>query len=442
MKTQRAKKGEGCLQKRGSVFYAVWHFGNKRYAVSTKETTEREARKRLKEIVESFKGKHNPEAVEQSVLKSVQRRLRGNLPISEAFAVYEQDNSRERIAESTMRVYRLRFARFARWAEKQGIDAVSAVTEQIAQRFMSHDAGTTTGKTYNDILSGLSATWKTFVEQGYAGHNPWLGIKRKDKATIRKEELTRDQLDALFDATAGDGEMRELIRIGLLTGLRLKDAATLRWSSVDLAGGFIRTIPEKTKRHHIKVTIPILPQLAGPLRSMREEDPDGEFVLPEIARLYNESAGKYVCNRLKTVFKHAGIITSAEVEDRSRKTSRFGYHSLRHTFLSALARANVPAGIVQEIAGHTNLRQTSHYTHIRERDLASAVSGVFITLTRDGAERPQEREDGGEVIDIPALPETPAETRLDALARLLADMDGDELARAAKIVEAETERRK
>jgi hypothetical protein len=40
------------------------------------------------------------------------------------------------------------------------------------------------------------------------------------------------------------------------------------------------------------------------------------------------------------------------------------------------------------------------------------------------------------------LPETHAETRLDALARLLADMDGDELARAAKIVEAETERRK
>ena len=48
---------------------------------------------------------------------------------------------------------------------------------------------------------------------------------------------------------------------------------------------------------------------------------------------------------------------------------------------------------------------------------------------------PVEREDGEKVIDIPTEAETSAETRLAALARIFADMDGDELEEAARMLE-------
>ena len=185
--------------------------------------------------------------------------------------------------------------------------------------------------------------------------------------------------------------MRTLFFVGIYTGLRLKDCALLKWNAVDLAGGFIRITPEKTKRHKIAVSIPILPPLAEALRAARESDGDaGGYVMPELAELYQRSGGKYLSNRLKTVFKHAGITTAVEAEGRSRKVTDFGFHSLRHTFVSMAARAGIRQAVVQSIVGHTNAAMTAHYTHTNEADLRAAMA-AFPEIGAGAAERPAER---------------------------------------------------
>ena len=424
MIAQRAKKGSGTLQKRGGVFYAVWKFGGRRYAVSTKEKTEREARKRLAEIMADFQKDHNAGAVLESVKESLQRATRHNLRIADAWDAYERNKLRRAVADSTLRVYRLRFAVFARWAAGK-VENVDDVSPAVARRFMAHIAETASPKTFNDFLAVLSLTWKTFVADGRAAENPWTSIERKDKDTHTKCELTAEQLDALFHATSG--EMRTLFFVGIYTGLRLKDCALLKWDAVDLAGGFIRIVPEKTKRHGIAVSIPILPPLAEALRAARDADEGaGGYVMPELADLYQQSGGKYISNRLKFVFKRAGITTTAEAEGRSRKVTDYGFHSLRHTFVSMAARAGIRQAVVQSIVGHTNAAMTAHYTHTNEADLRAAMA-AFPAIAVGGAE-------GGAVADIPADAETGAETRLDALARLLAGMDADELDEAARMV--------
>ena len=447
MITHKGKNGTGTLVRRGKTFYAAWMFNGKKYRVSTGETTEREARKRLAEIVANFTKGREAEAVLESVKESLQRAARRNLRISDAFAVYENNKLRKAVAESTMRVYRLRFGVFAKWAAGK-VENVDDVTPELARRFMSHIAETASPKTFNDFLAVLALTWKTFVAEGYAAGNPWAwdkatrrGIERKEKDTHTKSELTFEQLDALFHATAG--EMRTLFFIGIYTGLRLKDCALMKWDAVDLKGGFIRLTPAKTKRHGVAVSIPILPPLAEALRAARDADAAtaGGYVLPELAELYQQSGGKYLSNRLKTVFKHAGIEVASSMDGRSRKVTDFGFHSLRHTFVSMAARAGIRQEVVRAIVGHTNAAMTMHYTHTNEADLRAAMA-AFPAIAETATERPAERAEAVEVAEIPAEATDAAETRLAALARLLADMDDGELARAEGIMADELKKRR
>ncbi len=434
--------------RRGGVYYADWMFNGRRHRVSTGETTEREARKRLAEIMANFTKGHKTEAVLESVKESLQRAARRTLKVCDAFAVYEHNKLRKAVAAETMRHYRLRFGVFARWAAGK-VENVDDVTPELARRFMAHVAETASPKTFNDYLSGLALTWKTFVAEGYAAGNPWTwdkdtrkGIERKDKDTHTKCELTPEQLDALFIATGG-GEMRTLFFIGIYTGLRLKDCALLKWDAVDLAGGFIRTKPEKTKRHNIVVSVPILPPLADALRAARDADgADGGYVLPELADFYQSGAveGRNLSKRISTIFKRAGINTTVEAEGRARKVTDYGFHSLRHTFVSMAARAGIRQSVVQAIVGHTNAAMTLHYTHTNEADLTAAMA-AFPAIGAEAAERPAEGAEAVEVAEIPAEATDAAGRRAATLARMLADMDADEWDEAERIFKAEAERR-
>jgi integrase len=49
------------------------------------------------------------------------------------------------------------------------------------------------------------------------------------------------------------------------------------------------------------------------------------------------------------------------------------FHSLRHSYITALGRAGVDLRTVQELAGHSSPTLTSRYSHRRLHDLAGAV---------------------------------------------------------------------
>lgn len=446
-----AKSIKGCLVLRRGRYYADWSFNGKRYRVSTGESTEREARKRLAEIVANFTKEHTTEAVLESVKESLQRATRRNLRIADAFPIYEKNKLRDPITENTMRGYRAHFKAFAEWAEGRA-ENIDDVSPEMARRFMSHVAETASPKTFNDYLSSLSLVWRTLISEGFAAQNPWAwdkdlgrGIKRKARDTHRHEEFSAEQLSAIFVATSG--EMRTLFFIGIYTGLRLKDCALLKWDAVDLAGGFIRLTPEKTRRHGIAVSIPILPPLAEALRAARKSGGEtGGYVLPEMAGCYlsqgancrgGKTYGAALCSRVRTVLKRAGIVASVTADGRHRRVTDYGFHSLRHTFVSMAARAGIRQEVVRAIVGHTSATMTDYYTHTKEADLRAAMA-AFPAI---GTERPQEHAGGGEVIEIPAEAGRPAETRLAELARLLAEMAGDEWDEAARIFKAEAERR-
>ena len=49
------------------------------------------------------------------------------------------------------------------------------------------------------------------------------------------------------------------------------------------------------------------------------------------------------------------------------------FHSLRHSFVTALAHANVPVELRQKLSGHASEAQNLHYTHPEFAALRAAI---------------------------------------------------------------------
>ena len=49
------------------------------------------------------------------------------------------------------------------------------------------------------------------------------------------------------------------------------------------------------------------------------------------------------------------------------------YHSSRHTFITTLLIKDAPIAVVQELAGHADMKTTLEYAHILQRDMKRAV---------------------------------------------------------------------
>jgi integrase len=58
---------------------------------------------------------------------------------------------------------------------------------------------------------------------------------------------------------------------------------------------------------------------------------------------------------------------------KSADLSGLRFHDLRHTFITMMAKRNVPLPVVQAMLGHMSAKTTRHYTHISSGDARQAV---------------------------------------------------------------------
>jgi integrase len=75
----------------------------------------------------------------------------------------------------------------------------------------------------------------------------------------------------------------------------------------------------------------------------------------------------------------AGIdagIARAKNGAAGRNVSLLSFHSLRHSFTSALAAAGVPAEVRQKLTGHADAKSHAVYTHHEFETIRQALSAV------------------------------------------------------------------
>jgi len=160
--------------------------------------------------------------------------------------------------------------------------------------------------TWNAYFELLRSTFK-HLEPGAEGYRKYLAITpTKNVETIHRQPFTGDDMAAIMEAAKDDDLMRPVITTALCTAMRRGDCCLVKWSSVDLPGGFITV---KTGKTGETVEIPIMPMLRDELvRAAGAKGNRAEgFVWKNAAAMYQRNAdGLNV--RLRAILRRAGFV--------------------------------------------------------------------------------------------------------------------------------------
>ncbi len=424
-KVKRRNRGMGYLYKRGGAYWLEYRPNGERVRQALRDaegepiTTKTDAETERLRVVAPFLAKDKLEAQRQilSRLRSASEELetvtdaaKNDIQITDAWEAYialppvdtrkAQPGKRPDTGEATLEVYRQQWQRFAKWMNAKHPDhpALGNIGADIANEYISRlDAAAISANTRNKHVDTLARILCVLSVQAKITSNPFAG-RRRGQGTNTRHELTTEQLRKLLDGTTG--ELRLLLALGTYTGLRRGDCCTLLWDEVDLKRGRIVRVPNKTARHDGNaVTIPLFVDLAA-LLSNAKKSAAGEYVLPNMAELYNNRRDTLTAN-LQRHFLNCGIDVHRKGTGRQikrdtdgtpqryaksgnviteptgkRAVVAIGFHSLRHSFVSLCREANAPLSVVESIVGHSNPAMTRHYTHTSESEALKAVSAL------------------------------------------------------------------
>jgi len=252
-------------------------------------------------------------------------------------------------------------------------------------------------RTRNDIGGSVKAFGTWMVRERRMQESPFSHLSRKnvklDRRRIRRP-LTDDELIRLVAAAERgpvyqriDGPTRATVYLlASETGLRSLEIRSLTRVSFDLNTDTPSvTVLAAYSKNRREDTLPLRPRLAARLRIAlahhRPEDPafplPGERDIAEMLR-FDLVATADPAKGLKPV---PYIDADGKVAD---------FHSLRHTFVTNLAKSGVHPKVAQELARHSDINITlGTYTHIELEKRAEAVRRLpEIMLPNDAAGNP------------------------------------------------------
>jgi len=225
----------------------------------------------------------------------------------------------------------------------------------------------------------LKRAFKIAIEEGLITRNPCATVRLiRDHGRVAKGTFTPEQIARLVDAAQGD--WKGLILAGYYTGGRLRDLSQLKWSNVDLAEKTITFVQRKVegKSSKDKVRIPIHPALEEYLLSGPSSDSPNAPVFPQLHDIAG-GGGNGLSIGFKRIMEAAGI-EAGVIRERAGKAGRslsaLSFHSLRHSFNSALANAGVSQELRQKLTGHKSAEMNTIYTHHELETIRAAVQTI------------------------------------------------------------------
>ena len=227
-----------------------------------------------------------------------------------------------------------------------------------------------TPRAANRALMVLSKMLKLAEAWGLAspGGNPCRHVLRY-KEGRRERFLTEDEYRrvgvALRELEAGgpvQARAAAALRLIMLTGCRVGEVLTLRWSDVDRKSGELRLRDAKTGARMVPLTPAALEVLAGIKRVRRSP-----WVFP---------GGKPDRHLSQLTTSWRRVRERAEVED-------VRIHDLRHSFASRALAVGLALPMIGRLLGHTDIGSTARYAHLSREAEKIAVARVGDSIEAD-----------------------------------------------------------
>jgi len=288
-----------------------------------------------------------------------------------------QIKQKEKVSTATLAAYGDTIAQFSlSLGEKANRDISNLVKNDVVE-FRNSLSARLAPETTNKHLKILKMVFRSARADGFLLEDPAEGVKTLDTDGARlRRPFSLDELRAILRVS--DDEWKSLIKLGLYTGQRLGDLATLTWAEVHLDEGRIRFRALKTGR---KIEIPIIGALRDHLLSLPSADHVDSPLHPRAFTTVREQRGRTntLSNRFVELLAVAGLRdrrshqSIGKGRSARRDSKQLSFHCLRHTAVSLLKRAGVPEATVQELIGHESAAISARYTHVGEDQLSEAI---------------------------------------------------------------------
>jgi integrase len=232
-------------------------------------------------------------------------------------------------------------------------------------------------KTVNNVLSPLNSclklavAWKVIASMPCTIHIPPVSDTKPNFYDF-------DEYERLCEGAVKAGTREDaLVRLGGDAGLRRGELMALRWVDVNFKRRQI-CVEQAAWKHSRKQA---KASGAAEWTIKKPKGGKGRFVpmtdaLCEALQAHRHIRGEYVLSQ-----EDGSIVPGHMLRDwleaaqrRAVMTTLGALHKLRHTFCSHLAMRGAPAKAIQELAGHTDLKQTMRYMHLSPSALDQAIA--------------------------------------------------------------------
>jgi integrase len=225
----------------------------------------------------------------------------------------------------------------------------------------------------HSVRKVLGSPFTLGVKLGMLSMNPLASLPPLKSTRVEKGVFSPEEISKLVAVASED--WKGVILTGYFTGARLKDVCSLRWGNVELEKKIITFRAGKTGR---LVTVAIHPELEEHLLSRSISDNSQAFLFPTLAGKSGTGEGG-LSMAFKRIMESAGIeagIARRSAGTKGRTFSLRSFHSLRHSFISALANSGVSSELRRKLSGHASEEMHELYTHHELETIRSAVNAI------------------------------------------------------------------
>ena len=189
----------------------------------------------------------------------------------------------------------------------------------------------------NQIISALKFFYEKILQKKYQKINYQRPRKEKKLPRIINNQLIIKKLQCITNI-----KHRTLLSLAYSTGMRVSEIINLRITDIDSKRMLIHINQAKGKKDRV---VPLSKTVLSLLREYyREYQPEVYLFNGQNSQQYSATS----CNQL--VKKYLG--------------KEYHFHLLRHSCFTALLESGTDLRVIQQIAGHSNVKTTEIYTHV------------------------------------------------------------------------------
>jgi integrase len=297
----------------------------------------------------------------QDIDTAVRLGVEVNIPRATDLETYCRSYAAEKAAShaaNTSRMLRQTFVHWFAFCRAHRIRTVEGLTvahcrAYVAERLKVAARGTV--KTERGLLSPI---WVRAAMDRLIPANPWALAPFPGRDRLEAPKFwRRDEAEKLVGTCKG--YLRDVVIVGLNTGLRITALLRLTWDDVDFARGVVvcRAGASKSSRRY-EVPLSEAARVTLERRAMTVKSP---LVFPS-PRTGKAMVAAVTWKAIGRAVRRAGIPDHGSYN-----------HILRHTFASNAVLAGVPLAVVSKWLGHSSIATTNKYMHLSAADSAAQM---------------------------------------------------------------------